>query len=352
MRDALIAAASKPGFFDFLQPVGAFFGLFKIPFEFILQHVYQALNTFAPLQVVGAYGLAIIVLTIVIKSALFPLYQKQLTMSRKTQEEQRRVAPELAALRKKHKGNPQLLNTEMMALYKEHGINPLGGLAGCLPTLAQLPILIGLYQAIRDTDFLTHVHASPHFLWIADLTKSAVVDHPITWILPALAGATTFIQSKMMAPAPAPGGDGGNDQAAQMAQMTQTMSLIMPLVIIYFAFNKTIGQGLVLYWIISNTFSIGQQYFVNGWGQLPILGTKRVPALATTGAGGNGNGNGNSNSNSKALSAGRNGNGSGTANGNGNAREARGGADIATTGNGNGKVSSGKPTGGGKRKRR
>jgi len=280
----LIAAS----FFDFLKPVGNAIGLLKYPFEFILGHVYQALNAVGPLQVIGSYGLAIIVLTVVIKACLFPLYQKQLTMSRKTQEEQRRVAPELAALRKKHKGDPAKLNTEMMALYKEHGINPLGGLAGCLPTLAQLPILIGLYSAIRDPAFFHALNASPHFLWIANLSHPATVSHPITWILPALAGATTFVQSKMMAPPAAPPGE-GNDQAAQMAQMTQTMSLIMPLVIIYFAFNPQIGQALVLYWIVSNMFSITQQYFVNGWGQLPILGTKAAPALATAG---NGNGNG------------------------------------------------------------
>ena len=162
-------------------------------------------------------------------------------------------------------------------------------------------------------------------------------------MLPALAGATTFVQSKMMAPPPAAGGD-GNDQAAQMAQMTQTMSLIMPLVIIYFAFNPQIGQALVLYWIVSNIFSIAQQYFVNGWGQLPILGRKVAPALVTVGG---------------------NGKASGTGSG-GTGREARGSAAITTsagngTGNGNGKngntsgngkVTPGRQTSGGKRKRR
>ena len=180
MREAVIAAS----FLDFLKPVGAFFSLLKIPFEFILGNVYKVLNFVPPLRLIGSYGLAIIILTVFIKACLFPLYQKQLTMSRKTQEEQRRVAPELAALRKKHKGDPAKLNTEMMALYKEHGINPLGGLAGCLPTLAQLPILIGLYSAIRDPSFFNTLHASPHFLWIANLSKSASIHEPITWCCP------------------------------------------------------------------------------------------------------------------------------------------------------------------------
>ena len=325
MGSAVLAA----GFFDFLKPVGDAIGLLKYPFEFILGHVYQALNFVPPFQVIGSYGLAIIVLTVVIKACLFPLYQKQLTMSRKTQEEQRRVAPELAALRKKHKGDPQKLNTEMMALYKEHGINPLGGLAGCLPTLAQLPILIGLYSAIRDPHFFSSLHASPHFLWIANVSHPASIHDPITWVLPALAGATTFIQSKMMAPPPpAPGGE--NDQAAQMAQMTQTMSLIMPLVIIYFAFNPQIGQALVLYWIVSNIFSIVQQYFVNGWGQLPILGNKAAvdPTSDSPRASGNGR----------------------TGSGNGKVK-----ADVAVSngnGNGNGRAASPRSTSGGKRRRR
>ncbi|MDQ6748161.1 MAG: YidC/Oxa1 family membrane protein insertase [Candidatus Dormibacteraeota bacterium] len=327
----MIAASSNP--FAFLKPIGDLIGLLKIPFTFVLGHLYDLFRVVPPLRLIGAYGLSIIFLTVIIKLCLFPLYQKQLKMSKKTQEEQRRVAPELSALRKKHKGDPAKLNTETMALYKEHGINPLGGLAGCLPTLAQLPILIGLYQSIYNF----HGHIVPNFLWIHDLTKPAHYNDPITWVLPAIAGATTFIQSKMMAPPPAPSGD--DSQAAQMAQMSSTMSLIMPAVIVYFAFNPNIGQGLVLYWIVSNLFSIGQQYFVNGWGQLPILGSKpAVPAVATSG---NGNGRG------------RTGAGAGV----------KGAADITVTGNGNngngsttdGNAGNGarrKQTAGGKRRRR
>jgi YidC/Oxa1 family membrane protein insertase len=336
---------------DFLKPVGDAIGevvkVLRIPFEFILHNLYNVFHGIGVINAVGAYGLAVIVMTVVIKLCLFPLYQKQLKMSRKTQEEQRRVAPELAVIRKKYKGDPQKLNTEMMALYKEHGINPLGGLAGCLPTLAQLPILIGLYQAIYNF----HDHIDPHFLWIHDLVQSASVSHPITWILPALAGATTFVQSKMMAPPPAAAGD--DSQAAQMAQMTSTMSLLMPGMIIFFAFQPRVQQALVLYWIVSNLFSITQQYFINGWGQLPILGAKSA-APATTGgrgraeASGSGNGNGKSRGNGisggadiKATNGTRSagGNANGTSNGNGN-------------GNGNGKAGSRRPTGGGRRKRR
>lgn len=308
--------------FDFLKPVGqaigAVVGVLRIPFVFILQNLYNVLSHVGPVEAIGAYGISIILLTVLIKLCLFPLYQKQLKMSRKTQEEQRRVAPELSALRKKYKGDPQKLNTEMMALYKEHGINPLGGLAGCLPTLAQLPILIGLYQAIYNF----HGHVDSHFLWVHDLVTSASVSHPITWILPVIAGATTFVQSKMMAPPPAAAGD--DSQAAQMAQMTSTMSLLMPGMIIFFAFQPRVQQALVLYWIVSNLFSITQQYFVNGWGQLPILGSKTAAPDATVSGNGRANGNGNgksrttgsadivaSNRDAGERMAGGNGNGSG-----------------------------------------
>jgi YidC/Oxa1 family membrane protein insertase len=312
---------------DFLKPVGDalgfVIGLLKGPFTFTLSFFYDIFHSLGPLSAIGAYGLAIIALTVIIKLALFPLYQKQLMMSRKTQEEQRRIAPELAALRKKHKGDPQKLNTEMMALYKEHGINPLGGLAGCLPTLAQLPILIGLYQAIYNF----HADVDAHFLWISNLTHPASLNNPATWILPVLAGLTTYIQSKMMAPAPVADQE-KDSQAAQMAQMSSTMSLIMPLVIMYFAFQPQVAQALVLYWIVSNIFSIGQQYFVNGWGQLPILGT--TSAAAATAAATNGN------QRSRAT------------------REpAQGAADITPgVAGGNGKVTPRKQTAGGKRRRR
>ncbi|HEY8739511.1 MAG TPA: YidC/Oxa1 family membrane protein insertase [Candidatus Dormibacteraeota bacterium] len=314
---SLVIAASSP--LNFLKPIGDAIGLLKIPFTFVLSHLYDVFNAVGPLRAIGAYGLAVIFLTVMIKLCLFPLYQKQLTMSKKTQAEQRRVAPELAALRKKYKGKTttQEFIQAQQGLYKEHGINPLGGLAGCLPTLAQLPILIGLYQSIYNF----HGNVDPHFLWIADLTHPASYTHPITWILPALAGMTTFVQSKMMTPAPAAKGD--DSQAAQMAQMSSTMSLIMPVVIVYFAFNSRIGQGLVLYWVISNLFSIGQQYFVNGWGQLPILGTKPEPMAAPAGN--------------------RNGRGNGKASNSGS--DVRGTADI--TGNGNG--SNGNGSGGGRK---
>jgi YidC/Oxa1 family membrane protein insertase len=265
---------------DFLKPIGDVFTALRIPFEFLLGFFYGVLSHFGPAEAIGAYGLSIVLLTIMIKTLLFPLFQTQLKLTKKTQAEQRKVAPELAEIRKKHKKDPQKLNSEMMKLYKEHGINPLSPMIGCLPTLAQFPILIGLYRAIYDASFFHSLHASPFFVGL-NLGIPASASHPVTWILPVLAGATTFVQSKMMTQPQAAAGD---SQAAQMAQVSSTMSLLMPLFIIYLSFQSFALQGLVLYWIISNLYSIFQQYTVNGWGQLPILGS------GGGGAAGGGNG--------------------------------------------------------------
>src|SRR5947208_14580310 len=116
------------------------------------------------IDTIGAYGVAIIVVTILIRLLLAPLQQFQLVNQRKTMVEQRKLAPQVAELRKKYKKEPQKLNAEMMKLYQEHGVNPLGGLIGCAPLVVQLPVLTALYYVFRGA----HVTA-PHFLFIPDL---------------------------------------------------------------------------------------------------------------------------------------------------------------------------------------
>jgi YidC/Oxa1 family membrane protein insertase len=276
------------GAFDWLGQLYNTLAFLNVPFKWILGELTRFYQGVPVLNGIGAYGLAIVSLTIMVKIVLFPLFQTQLRLTKKSQAEQRKVAPELAELRKKYKKDPQKLNTEMMALYKEHGINPLSPVMGCLPTLAQLPVLIGLYRAIFDHKFFENLHVSPYFLGLRlDIPASTDVAHWQTWILPALAGLTTFVQSKMITP-PAAADAEQDPQAAQMAQMTQSMSLLMPLMIVFFSFQKYALQGLVLYWIVSNLFSIFQQYTVNGWGQLPILGKAPEPAPPSGRGGGNG----------------------------------------------------------------
>jgi YidC/Oxa1 family membrane protein insertase len=155
----------------------------------------------------------------------------------------------------------------MMELYREHGINPLGGLSGCLPSLVQLPILTALYYVFRSQ----HLQ-SVHFLFIPNLNATPlsnplVAGLPIPalvyLIIPLLAAATTFVQSRMMQQPPNPA---ATEQEQQAQAMTKQMQVFMPLMIAYFAFVTPAGLGL--YWFISNCFAIIQQYLVNGWGGL------------------------------------------------------------------------------------
>jgi YidC/Oxa1 family membrane protein insertase len=223
------------------------------------------------LETVGSYGLSIICLTILVKLVLSPLYQLQLVLSKRNLENQRRVAPELAEVRKKYKGDSQKQQQAMMELYKEHGVNPLGGLTGCLPSIVQLPILTALYYVFSGVA-LHHTVPSAHFLFIPNLNVTPL-SHPLLHglpipaivylVIPLLAAATTFVQSRMMQQPPNPA---ATEQEKQAQAMTKQMQVFMPLMIAYFAFVTPAGLGL--YWFISNCFAIIQQYLVNGWGGL------------------------------------------------------------------------------------
>jgi YidC/Oxa1 family membrane protein insertase len=213
---------------------------------------------------------AIILLTIGIKIVLSPLYQMQLSMSKRAQADMRRVAPMIADLKKKYKGDPQRLQQEQLKLYKEHGVNPLGGLMGCLPALVQFPILTALYYVFLG-NATGHVFPD-HFLFVPHLndspgSQSLIAGLPIPrldyLVFPLLAAATTFIQSKMMQQPPNPL---ATEQEQQQMQMQQTMQYMLPLMIGFFALQVPAGLGL--YWIVSNAFAIIQQYLVNGWGGL------------------------------------------------------------------------------------
>jgi YidC/Oxa1 family membrane protein insertase len=199
-----------------------------------------------------------------------PLQQFQLVTQRKTMVEQRKLAPEVGELRKKYKKDPQKLNAEMMKLYQEHGVNPLGGLVGCLPLIVQIPILTALYYVL--TDFARSNHVAAHFLFIGNLNQSPLQHHwfsgmpipsPEYLVFPVLAAITTLVQSRMlMMPPPV----NPTDQEQQTAQMQRTMVWLSPLMIGYFALNVPAGLGL--YWFIGNCVSIIQQSFVVGWGNV------------------------------------------------------------------------------------
>jgi YidC/Oxa1 family membrane protein insertase len=228
----------------------------------------------------GDFGLAIIVLTLIIKLLLFPLTLQQLKSSKAMQQ----LQPKLAEIRKKHAKDQQAQLLATQNLYKEYGVNPV---AGCLPLLIQLPVLYGLFYAINNLlhlkvnelnsalyPFVTSLSQTPdlRLKWFTFLNPEWAISlghSDPTYILPILAALATFIQLRMSMPKPANGNAApANDPTAQSMKM---MQYVMPVMI--GIFGATAAAGLALYWTISSIFSAVQQYFVTGWGSLLIKPT-------------------------------------------------------------------------------
>ena len=223
----------------------------------------------------GSFGLAIIVLTVVVRLALFPLTVRQ-TQSTKAMQT---LQPKIQELQKKYGKNQQKLQQEMMKLYKEAGINPLG----CLwPMLIQLPIWIALYQSIMQALAATPenlLSLSQHLYSWAAVGQAVPLHEQFLWlklsrpdpnlILAVLVGGTMWVQQKMVTPPPT------DPKQQQMTSMTTTM---MPLMFGFFTLS--FPSGLALYWVVSNVIGIVIQYFVSGgWGYLRTASdAKSVPA--------------------------------------------------------------------------
>jgi len=267
------------------------FTFLAAPLQWLLEQLTRAFNGVAPLSSIGAFGLAVIVTTIAIRAVLFPVFNWQLRTSRRIQSEQRKVAPQIQELRKKYKKEPQKLSAEMNKVYREHGISPFSGLTGCLPALVQAPVLIGLYNAIRNASAPGHLVGHPGFLWISNVSQSSqqaccangnwggLLTHPTLLILPLLAGAFTFAQSRMMMPPPRPD---MTDQERSMQNVSKQMSYLFPVMI--FIFALLFPQGLAIYWVTGTFFMVLQQWYVVGWGGLKVPtwwpGAHRVTSLS------------------------------------------------------------------------
>ncbi|MBA3947498.1 MAG: membrane protein insertase YidC [Herpetosiphonaceae bacterium] len=191
----------------------------------------------------GNLGSAIILFTIVTRIALFPLTWKQLKSSKKMQE----LQPMMAQLKRKYGKDQQKLTQETTKLYKEYGVNPVGG---CLPLVIQLPIFIGVYRAISELA-LHHPELPHQFLWLSDLSK-----YDSLFILPVLTIILQLLSSVMAMP---------KIQDPSQKATSQAM-LIMPVMfgIIYLKFNS----GAVLYWATGAVLQTIQQFFVTGLGSL------------------------------------------------------------------------------------
>ena len=283
-------------FFDFFQPIHSlWWSIFGASLSWLLSFIYGHVSEVPIVAMIGAYGVAIIVITLIIRAVLAPLLQFQLVTSRRAMVEQRKLAPQVSELKKKFKKDPQRLNTETMKLYKEHGINPLGQFVGCLPMVLQMPVLIALYYVF--TGFSKSAHVASHFLFVPNLNVNPsahtlfsgipIPADPVYLVFPLLAALTTYVQSKMMQMPPPPN---PTEQELQTAQMQRTMVVISPLMIGFFALNVPAGLGL--YWFVGNCVSIIQQSFVVGWGNVlpkrfrPVAGG--APAVSTNKASANG----------------------------------------------------------------
>ncbi len=178
-----------------------------------------------------SYGVAIILLTVVIKLVLYPLTIKQINSMR----EMAKIQPLVKELQQKYKNNPQELNKKTMELYKEHGVNPFGG---CLPMLVQLPILWILFRLLNGYNF-----GGTKFLGLWDLSKPDPY-----YILPVLIVILSFLQQKVMSP--------GDD-----ASQNKTMLIIMPLFIGYISLK--LPTGVVLYWGVSSLLDVILRYYID-----------------------------------------------------------------------------------------
>ncbi|GAC1682666.1 MAG: hypothetical protein PVS2B1_01240 [Candidatus Dormibacteraceae bacterium] len=256
-------------FFDVLLPVVRLWELVvKEPLAWLLMTIYTHLQGVAVMDAIGAYGVAIVVLTIIIRLLLAPLQQFQLVTSRKSMVEQRKLAPQIAEIKKKYKNDREKVNAETMKLYQEHGVNPLSGMIGCLPLIVQIPILTALYWVL--TDFARTHHVAVHFLFVPNLNENPnhhvfaswlPIPTPEFLVFPLLAALTTLIQSRMLQ---MPANPHASEQELQAQQMQKTMVWLSPLMIGYFAMSVPAGLGL--YWFVGNCVSIIQQSFVVGWG--------------------------------------------------------------------------------------
>jgi YidC/Oxa1 family membrane protein insertase len=198
-------------------------------FSFLAKPFLVVLNFFE--RYLKNYGLAIILLTCIIKVVFHPLTKHSL----KSMREMQKIQPQLNALKQKYKDDKEKMNKEVMGLYKRYKINPLGG---CLPMVMQIPVFIALYEVLSVAIELRH---APFALWIMDLSAKDPY-----YVTPVLMGASMLVQQKMT--------------PSVMDPAQAKIMLIMPVVFTFIFLS--FPSGLVLYWLVNNVLSIAQQYHI------------------------------------------------------------------------------------------
>ena len=194
-------------------------------------------------NIVGDYGWAIIVFTVLVRLCLLPLMIKQIKSTKAMQD----IQPKMLEIQEKYKNKPEKQQEELMKLYKDAKINPM---AGCLPLLIQLPILMGLFALLRDpvahgvfASKAAYLAADHGFLWIESISQTRNIS------LGILSGVSAYFMQKSMAT---------TDES--QAQMMQTMTIMMTIMSFYWGYMYE--AGLALYWTVSNIFSIAQYFLV------------------------------------------------------------------------------------------
>ena len=200
-------------------------GIVAKPLGYLLTFIYN---------LVGSYGISLIILTVLVKCILYPLYFKQI----KSTSSMSKVQPKMLEIQQKYANDKEKMNEEVMKLYQEENFNPMGG---CLPMLIQLPIIMGLFALLRnpmkyiaDENMLFAVHES--FLWIKDLGQ------PDLWILPIAAAVTTYFSFTMTQKLTT----ANDDMMGQAKSMNMIMKYFFPLSILWLA--RSYPAGLAIYW--------------------------------------------------------------------------------------------------------
>lgn len=219
--------------------------------------VQSILRYFAELT--GNYAWSIVIFTVILKLALFPISVSQM----RTMEKQKVIQPLVDEIQKKYKGQSEEINRRVMEVYKQNNFNILGG---CLPSLLTLPIMLIFYNGMRDINFmqaLVDEGISMRFLWIADIMKNPMVSIPANiadigaWLvllremlMPVLTAVTTYMT---FAQTSQPASSSGNNSMAMFKWM-------MPLMFAYFAIISP--QSLVIYWVAFNIINMIVQWFI------------------------------------------------------------------------------------------
>jgi YidC/Oxa1 family membrane protein insertase len=207
------------------------------PIDYLITNMMIPFLQFSYHTIYPNYGVAILVLTVVVKIAFYPLSQKQFESMKKTQA----IQPQIKKVQEKYKDQPEKQRHEMMKLWKEHKVNPFGG---CLPALIQMPFFIAIFYTIKSEAFRVILDTPGVFsglfhFWLSDLTKPDP-----TFILPLSIGLLTLVGQRMMTK--------GQEMPAFMK--------MMPFIMVAVCFKMP--GGVLLYWAASQLVSNIQQYFI------------------------------------------------------------------------------------------